>query len=101
MIGTKRFTAKIGKYGRMRLEFIKRERQELYTQLLFSAGLEEYLIEINNRAKERIWELTQQIAQKQRITEDLKVYNQMAWICAMNVIRAQAEEIMLHEIIYE
>jgi len=40
------------------LEFIKRERQELYTQLLFSTGLEEYLIEINNRAKERIWELT-------------------------------------------
>jgi phosphatidylserine/phosphatidylglycerophosphate/cardiolipin synthase-like enzyme len=101
MIGIKGFTSKIGKYGRIRLELIRSDRQELYTQLIFSAGLEEYLIEINNRAKERIWELTQQIAQKQRITEDLKVYNQMAWIGAMNVIRVQAEEIMLHEIIYE
>lgn len=101
MIGTKGFTSKIGKYGRMRLEFIRRDRQELYTQFLFSAGLEDYLIEINNRAEEHIWELTQQIAQKQKITEDLIVHNQMAWVGAMNIIRAQTEEIVLHEIIYE
>jgi hypothetical protein len=101
MNGTGRLTSKIGKYGRMRLDFIKQERQDLYTQLLFSDGLEEYLIEINNRAKERICELNQQIAKKQRVTEDLKAYNQLAWVGAMNVIRAQAEEITMYEIIRE
>lgn len=55
-------TSRIGRYGSMRLEFIKQERQELYTQPLFSAGLEEYLIDINDHAIERIWSLTQQIA---------------------------------------
>jgi hypothetical protein len=40
----------------MRLEFIKQERQELYAQLLFRWS-EEYLIKINDRTKERIWDL--------------------------------------------
>lgn len=65
----------------MRLVFIKRERQELYTQLLFSAGLEEYLIGINNRTKEHILELTQKISHKQNIDEELKTRDQMAWVC--------------------
>jgi phosphatidylserine/phosphatidylglycerophosphate/cardiolipin synthase-like enzyme len=85
----------------MRLEFIKQERQELYTQLLFSAGLEEYLIDINDRAKERIWDLTQQIARRQGINEGLKARDQLAWVRAINAIKAQAEEIAIHEIICE
>ena len=94
-------TSKIGLYGRMRLDFIKQERQELYTQLLFSAGLEEYLIDINDRAKERIWDLTQQIARRQGINEGLKARDQLAWVRAINAIKAQAEEIAIHEIICE
>lgn len=93
--------SKIGRYGRMRLEFIKRERQELYTQLLFSAGLDEYLSEVDSRVKEGIWELIRQIAQKQGITEELKERNQMAWVGEMNAIKVQAEEVVLQEIIYE
>ena len=93
-------TSKIGRYGRMRLEFVKLERQELYTQLLFSAGLEDYLININNCAKERIRELTQQIAYKQNVNEELKARDQMAWVGAMNAIKSQAEEIAFKEIIY-
>ncbi len=94
-------TSRIGRHGRMRLEFIKQERQELYTQLLFSAGLEEYLIDINDRTKERIWDLTQQIAHRQGITEELKARDQMAWVRAMNAIKALAEEVIFHEMIYE
>ena len=94
-------TSGIGRYGRMRLEFIKQERQELYTKLLFSAGLEEYLIDINDRAKERIWDLTQQIARRQGINEELKARDQMAWVGAMNAVKVQAEEIVCREIIYE
>jgi hypothetical protein len=94
-------TSRIGRYGRMRLEFIKQERQELYTQLLFAAGLEEHLIDINERAKERIWDLTQQIAHRQGITEELKARDQMAWVRAMNASKAQAEEIVFHEVVEE
>jgi hypothetical protein len=93
-------TSRIGRYGRMRLEFIKKERQELYTQLLFSAGLDEYLIDINDRVKESIWDLTQKLARRQGITEELKASDQMAWVRAMNAIKAQAEEIILETIVY-
>lgn len=93
-------SSKIGRYGRMRLEFIKQERLEFYTQLLFSAGLEGYLIDINEYTKERIWELTQQIARKQNTNEELKARDQMAWVGAMNAIKSQAEEIAIKEIIY-
>jgi hypothetical protein len=54
----------LGRYGRMRREFIKNER----TELLFSAGLEEHLAQIDMRVKERIRELTQQIAKMQGYT---------------------------------
>lgn len=55
---TKVQISKTSRYGRMRLEFIRRERQELYIQLLFSAGINELPSEIDKRAKKRIWELT-------------------------------------------
>lgn len=45
----------LGRYGRMRREFIKNER----TELLFSAGLEKYLAQIDTRIKERIRGLVQ------------------------------------------
>ncbi len=45
--------------------------------------------------------MNQQIAKKQRVTEDLKEHNQLALVGAMNVIRAQAEEITMYEIIRE
>jgi hypothetical protein len=55
--------------------------------------LEEYLIEINDRAKECIWDLTQQLARKHSVTEELKARDQLAWVRAMNCIKAQAEEL--------
>ena len=37
---------------------------------------------------------------QERITEDLKARDPMAWVAAMNSIRSRAEEIVLHELIY-
>lgn len=36
----------------------------------------------------------------QNITEEMKARDQMTWIGAMNMIRLQAEEIVLEEVIY-
>lgn len=87
----------LGRYGRMRREFIKNER----TELLFSAGLEEHLAQIDTHVKERIRGLVKQIAKTKGITEEIKAHDQMAWVCAMNAIKSQAEEIAIHEIIEE
>jgi len=88
---------KLGRYGRMRREFIKNER----TELLFSAGLNEHLAQIDTRVNERIWELTRQIAQRFGVTEELKARDPMAWVGKMNTIKSQAQEIAIREIVEE
>ena len=37
----------------------------------------------------------------EKITEELKARDQMAWVSAMNSIRNRAEEIVRHELIYD
>ena len=44
--------------------------------------------------------LVEQMKEKQRVTEELKMQNQMAWVGRMNNIRACAEEIVEKEIVY-
>lgn len=86
-------------YGRKLLANLKEYNQNLYTELLFSGDLEDWLVEQNEIDKERVCEYTQQIAKAQGIDEILKARDQMAWVGAMNAVKAQAEEIILHEII--
>ena len=89
--------AKLGRYGRKLLAYMKEYNQDLYTELLFAGKLECWLAEQNELCKERITEYVSQIAKAQGITEELKAYDQMSWVGAMNAIRAQAEEIVVIE----
>ena len=94
---TKINEARIGRYGCKLLAYMKEYNQDLYTELLFSGGLEDWLIEHNEICKERICEYTKQIAKAQGVTEELKARDQMAWVGAMNAIKAQAEEFVISE----
>ena len=62
---------KIGKYGRIQFAFIKEHRKDLYTERLFSDGLEQYC-ESNETVQERILMYTQQIAGHRRGPESAK-----------------------------
>ena len=44
--------------------------------------------------------LVVQAAEKAGLTEKLKAENQMLWVGQMNALKAQAEEILLNELIY-
>ena len=44
--------------------------------------------------------LVEQMKEKQGVTEELKMQDQMAWVGRMNNIRARAEEIVLKKIVY-
>ncbi|WP_334297100.1 TnpV protein [Coprococcus comes] len=44
--------------------------------------------------------LMEQMAEKQGVTEELKVQNQMKWVRLMNNIKASAEEMVLRETLY-
>lgn len=89
-----------GKYGRMRLTYLKEHHEGIYTGLLLSGKLNTHLNEIDKAAHSRMELLTKQMAAAQGVTEELKARDQMAWVGAMNNIRDMAEKIVLDNLIY-
>ena len=90
----------IGKYGLLRLNYMKKEKLVLYFDLLVNDNLNEYLHNINTTVMETVQKLIKELAEKGNITEELKSSNQMLWIGKMNNIKDIAEEIVLKEYIY-
>lgn len=90
----------IGKYGLLRLEYIKKYKLGLYFDLLVNDNLNEYLHVIDITVMEMVQKLINELAEKENITEELKSSNQMLWIDKMNNIKDIADEISLKEYIY-
>lgn len=91
---------KLGKYGKLRLKYLKDFKKAEYTILLMNNKLQKHLIQIDKQANDRFELLMKQLAKKENITEELKATNQMEWVCRMNNIKNCAEEIILNELIY-
>ena len=90
----------IGKYGLLKLEYIKKEKLGLYFDLLVNDKLNEYLHEIDTTLTEKVQKLIKVLAEKENINEKLKESNQMLWVSKMNNIKNMVEEIALKEYIY-
>ena len=90
----------IGKYGLLRLEYIKKYKLGLYFDLLVNDNLNEYLHVIDITVMEKVQKLITELAQKENINEQLKENNQMLWVSKMNNIKNIAEEIISKEYIY-
>ena len=90
----------IGKYGLLRLEYIKKYKLGLYFDLLVNDNLNEYLHVIDITVMEKVQKLIIELAQKENINEQLKENNQMLWVSKMNNIKNIVEEIILKEYIY-
>ena len=90
----------IGKYGILKLNYIKEYKIDLYTELMMNGTLSKYLADIEKSATERVSIIIKQLAEAENINEDLKESDQLAWVQAMNNIKNRAEEIVYNEIIY-
>ena len=90
----------IGKYGKLRLKYLKEHKKAEYTILLMDNKLQKHLMEIDKIANERFDLLMKQFAQKENFTEELKAKDQLKWVGLMNNIKHSAEEIILKELIY-
>ena len=89
----------LGKYGRMRKMFLKENRPVLYNHLLLSGKLYPHLAEIDQAAKQRLEQMMLAMTQAAGATEELKVRDPMKWVGLMNTCKAQAEEILMAELI--
>ncbi len=90
----------IGIWGQRHLRHIKQNRRVLYTNLLTSGKLNRYLADIDKKAEEMFSRLVKQMAEREGVTEQLKVDNQMAWVGRMNNIRSRATEVVNTDFIY-
>ena len=95
-----RRTGNIGKYGRLKLNYMKKHNIPKYTEMLLNNELTSYLLDVEDECKNKIEILIQQMAEKENVTEELKVTNQLEWVGKMNSIKQSAEEIVLNELIY-
>lgn len=89
----------IGVWGQRHLRYLKQHRKVLYTNLLTSGKLNSYLADIDEQAEGMFFRLVKQMAEREGVTEQLKVENQMEWVGRMNNIRNRAMEIVNEEII--
>ena len=90
----------IGKWGRMRLRFLKENKPILYNQMILNGTLQSHLVEIGQTANQRLEKMIPEMATVENVNEGLKAADQMAWVMWMNSIRHRAEELILHELIF-
>lgn len=72
----------------------------LYLNLPASGKLNGYLAGIDKQAKDMLFQLVKQMAEREGVTEQLKVENQMEWVAQMNNIRNRATAIVNNDLIY-
>ena len=89
----------IGKYGILRKSYLKEHRKGLYLELILAGKLNEHLHQVDEECNQMMDRLVEQMKEKQGVTGELKMQNQMEWVGKMNNIRACAEEIVVKEIV--
>lgn len=90
----------IGIWEQRYLWYLKENKQLIYLNLLTSGRLNEYLTSVDEQAEDMFFQLVKQYADRQGVTEQLKVENQLLWVQKMNNIRACVREVVEREIIY-
>ena len=91
----------IGRYGRMHLDYIKQHRRGRYTTLLTEGKLNARLHEIDLEANEMLDSIISRLAAQRGIDENLKARDILRWVAEMNNIKANAEEIVLKEVVHK
>ena len=90
----------LGKYGRMRKQYLQEHRPVLWNSLLLSEKLYPHLREIDEAANNRLEEMMPKLMKAAGVTEALKASDPMKWTGLMNSLKAQAEETILAELVF-
>lgn len=91
----------LGKYGRLREQYLKEHRRALYTCMVFGGTLWKHLAEIDRSCNDRLEIIEKALMEQEGITEALKAANQMEWVRRRNSVHNRAEEVILTELVYD
>ena len=90
----------IGKYGYLRLEYLKKYKRGYYTELMLEGTLPEHIVAIDKEANLQIKTIIKNLAKGNDVDEILKQSKPFEWVRLMNNFKNSAEEIVLKELIY-
>ena len=90
----------LSKYGRLRKAYLQENRPVLWYSLILSEKLFPHLREIDETANRRLETIMAQMQKSAGVTEQMKRENPMKWVGMMNMIKLEAEEVFLKELIY-
>ena len=88
----------LGKYGRMRRTFLQEEKPMVYDDLVLTEQLFPHLYEVQECAANRVEVIMEGLLKKNPAPE--KEQDVMTWTKHMNMQKAQAEEVVMVEIIF-
>ena len=89
----------VGIWGERRRKYLQKSQKALYTAMLLGDTLNAHLEEVDKSALEMFDRLVEQMKSRDCITEELKAADQMEWVRRMNVIRHEAAEAVMRELI--
>ena len=90
----------IGKYGHLRLQYLKEHKKAEYTIRLLDGTLRKHVVDTDIQAKERLKILINRMLEKNPIDENLKDTDPLKWTGLMNNYKFSAEEVIFKELIY-
>lgn len=90
----------LNKYGRMRLKYLKEHKKADYTIMLMDGALNAHLKELQETADNRVQQIISELKAKSDLNENMKNTDMLFWVGTKNSIKAQAEEIVVSELIY-
>jgi len=90
----------IGKYGHLRLEYLKKYKKADYTIMFMDGTLRKHIVDTDKQAKARYDTLMKQMLDKSPIDETLKDIEPLKWVGLMNNYKHLVEEIIFKELIY-
>ena len=91
----------IGKYGHLRLQYLKNYKKADYTIMFMEGTLRKHIVDTDIQAKERFETLMNQMLDQNPIDENLKDTDPLKWTGLMNNYKHSVEEIIYSELIYE
>ncbi len=92
---------KIERWGRMRLEYLKKNHQTRLDRMMLEGTLNTHLHQIDLQCHERYDTLMEGYKRCWEITEELKTQNQMKWVQLINLAKLEAEDNIIREIVFE
>jgi len=90
----------IGRFGRMRGQYLKENKNNYFNTLLISGKLNQYLYDVNIECENMIETVSERMIIRLGITEQMKEADHMKWVGVTNNIRLQAEKFAIKELIF-